>query len=162
VLAGLYSPLPELVRVVPAYVQAVLLPFEGRIIIDGIVSSPGVQLHFGAGMRRTFAAQYAEARARSEIRTALIPSATARASVLQPLAKSSRAVKARSSSILGGWSSASKATTKVTRSGRGWAMLDDDDVLRGRLYIHRGDDSAFEAVRVQAATKTRRRHRGGG
>ena len=213
---GLYSPLPELVRAVPAYVQAVLLPFEGRIIIDGIVSSPGVQLHFGAGMRRTFAAQYAEARARSEIRTALIPSATAQASVLQPRSKSSRAAKARSSSILGAWRITGtelwdqdaldlieeariyfgkdklgelamiavradvdyRLETREGKqrvefsfegddegdpcSGRGWAMLDDDDVLRGRLYIHRGDDSAFEAVRVQAATKPRRRRGGGG
>jgi hypothetical protein len=47
-------------------------------------------------------------------------------------------------------------------SGRGWATLDDDNVLRGRLYIHRGDDSAFEAVRVHTANNKRRRRGGGG
>lgn len=34
-------------------------------------------------------------------------------------------------------------------SGRGWAVVGRDDVLRGRILIHRGDDSAFEAVRVK-------------
>jgi len=211
---GLYSPLAELIRAVPAYVQAVLLPFEGRIIIDGIISSPGVQLHFGAGMRRTFEAQYAEARARSVIRTTLISSATPQA-LKRPRSKSSRAAKARSSSILGTWRITSTelwdrdaldlideafvhfgkqqlgelamiavradidyrldTRDEIQRvefsfegdddgdpcSGRGWATLDDDDVLRGRLYIHRGDESAFEAVHVSAAKARRRRGSGG-
>ena len=39
---GLYSPLTELVRAVPAYVDACLLPFGERIIIDGILTSPGM------------------------------------------------------------------------------------------------------------------------
>jgi hypothetical protein len=30
-------------------------------------------------------------------------------------------------------------------SGRGWAVLDEDGHLRGRIFIHDGDDSAFEA-----------------
>lgn len=34
--------------------------------------------------------------------------------------------------------------------------------IRGRLYIHRGDDSAFEAVRVGTHSKARRRTRRGG
>jgi hypothetical protein len=42
-------------------------------------------------------------------------------------------------------------------SGRGWAALGDDDVLRGRLYIHRGDDSAFEAERVGTTRSEPRR-----
>jgi hypothetical protein len=32
--------------------------------------------------------------------------------------------------------------------GRGWAMLKDDE-LRGRIYIHASDDSAFRAVRAK-------------
>lgn len=31
-------------------------------------------------------------------------------------------------------------------SGRGWAKLKKDGTLTGRIYIHRGDDSAFKAV----------------
>lgn len=34
-------------------------------------------------------------------------------------------------------------------SGRGWAVLDADE-LRGRLFFHRGDDSAFVAKRKAA------------
>jgi hypothetical protein len=32
-------------------------------------------------------------------------------------------------------------------SGRGWAVLADDEVLRGRIYFHFGDDSGFQAAR---------------
>jgi hypothetical protein len=34
-------------------------------------------------------------------------------------------------------------------SGRGWATLGDDEVLRGHLYFHLGDDSAFRAERFK-------------
>jgi hypothetical protein len=30
--------------------------------------------------------------------------------------------------------------------GRGWAVLDGDEI-EGRIFFHRGDDSAFRAVR---------------
>jgi hypothetical protein len=33
-------------------------------------------------------------------------------------------------------------------SGRGWATLERDRGLRGRLYFHLGDDSGFHATRV--------------
>jgi hypothetical protein len=32
-------------------------------------------------------------------------------------------------------------------SGRGWAVLEDDGSLRGRIFFHLGDDSGFLAVR---------------
>src|SRR4051794_33633522 len=32
-------------------------------------------------------------------------------------------------------------------TGRGWATLDGDGSLTGRIYIHGADDSAFRAVR---------------
>jgi hypothetical protein len=35
-------------------------------------------------------------------------------------------------------------------SGRGWATIQSDGTLRGRLYFHQGDDSAFTAVRAEA------------
>jgi hypothetical protein len=34
-------------------------------------------------------------------------------------------------------------------TGRGWATLEDDGVLRGHLYFHLGDDSAFRAERFE-------------
>lgn len=204
---GLYSPLAELVRV-PAYVHAVVLPFGDRIIIDGILSSPGVQLDFGVGMRRMFEAQYADARKRSAIRTSLVSAPTPGS---RP--KRARAPKPSTSTIVGTWRITStelwdrdaldliepahlafsddnlgelamiavrgdidyRLATKEGRphvdftfagdddgqpiSGRAWATLHEDDVLRGRLYLHRGDDSAFEAVRMQGAPKARRRRR---
>jgi len=32
-------------------------------------------------------------------------------------------------------------------NGRGWAVLEGDDTLSGRIFIHNGDDSAFTARR---------------
>jgi hypothetical protein len=40
--------------------------------------------------------------------------------------------------------------------GRGWATLEPDGKLRGRIFIHRGDDSSFVAKRF-ADTKRRSR-----
>jgi hypothetical protein len=34
-------------------------------------------------------------------------------------------------------------------SGRGWAVLEPDGRLVGRIYIHQGDDSAFTAKRMK-------------
>lgn len=35
-------------------------------------------------------------------------------------------------------------------SGRGWATLEPDGSLRGRLYFHLGDDTGFHAARLMA------------
>ena len=43
-------------------------------------------------------------------------------------------------------------------SGRGWAILDGEQ-LRGRLFFHRGDDSAFTASRGERMSARRRRRR---
>ncbi len=45
--------------------------------------------------------------------------------------------------------------------GRGWAIIEQDGHLRGRIFIHRGDDSAFAAGREvgQAPPRGRRRSR---
>ena len=37
-------------------------------------------------------------------------------------------------------------------SGRGWAQLQKDGSLRGRIYIHGGDDSGFKAIRFEEDT----------
>lgn len=37
--------------------------------------------------------------------------------------------------------------------GRGWAALDSDGKLRGRVFIHRGDNSEFVAERDDAISK---------
>ena len=43
-------------------------------------------------------------------------------------------------------------------SGRGWAILDGEQ-LRGRLFLHRGDDSGFTAGRGEAVPARRRPRR---
>jgi hypothetical protein len=218
-VTGIYSPLAELVRTVPAYVDAVLLPFGGRIIIDGILTSPGVQLSFGAGMRRVFETQYAEARDRSQIRTSLLAPAATKADrkpSRSPVRRVRPKVKVGPSSVIGTWRITKSelwdrdaldlvehAFIRFERdqrgelaliavradvdyrldkrdgkprlefsflgddegdlcSGRGWAALDDDEVLRGRLYIHGSDDSSFEAERVNRPTVRKTSRRGGG
>ena len=46
-------------------------------------------------------------------------------------------------------------------SGRGWAVMNEADVLEGQLYIHCGDDSSFRATRGSKTTarKPRRTRR---
>jgi hypothetical protein len=41
-------------------------------------------------------------------------------------------------------------------SGRGWAVV-EGDVMTGRIFIHRGDDSAFTAARGDVAKAARAR-----
>lgn len=38
-------------------------------------------------------------------------------------------------------------------SGRGWARLEIDGTIEGRIFIHDGDDSAFRAVRFLPRSK---------
>jgi hypothetical protein len=40
--------------------------------------------------------------------------------------------------------------------GRGWAVLQIDGVLRGRLFFHQGDDSGFTAERPRVKRRLRR------
>jgi hypothetical protein len=53
----------------PIYLQAVLLPFKGQIIYDGVLISS--LLHFGPGYRRDLKETYQEAKARFGIITSL-------------------------------------------------------------------------------------------
>ncbi|MGQ0735812.1 MAG: hypothetical protein ACT4QD_19425 [Acidobacteriota bacterium] len=41
-------------------------------------------------------------------------------------------------------------------SGRGWAVLEDDQ-RQGRIFIHHGDDSSFTARRVERAARRGKR-----
>lgn len=76
-VVGLVSPLAELVgSVLPIYVQAVLLPFEGRIIYDSVLSA--YPLHFGGGYRRSLATTYRDLQEQGRFFTTLpTPLATA-------------------------------------------------------------------------------------
>lgn len=68
---GLYSSLAETVpgNMLPLMVEAVLLPFEGRLIYDGFLLPYPV--HFGGGCRRDFNQQYQRAKERGEVITSI-------------------------------------------------------------------------------------------
>ncbi|MBE2254347.1 MAG: hypothetical protein IAE78_32770 [Myxococcus sp.] len=38
-------------------------------------------------------------------------------------------------------------------SGRGWAVVDQDGKLTGRIFFHQGDDSSFTAARTKKALR---------
>jgi hypothetical protein len=58
---GLFSPINEILgQQLPLFTEAVLLPFEGRIIIDGILKPRSVT--FGSGIRQSLEDSYREAR----------------------------------------------------------------------------------------------------
>jgi len=66
------SPIAEIVGPdVPLYVQAVLLPFEGRIIYDSLLAP--YALTFGGGIRRRLREAYRDAQERDGLITSLPP-----------------------------------------------------------------------------------------
>jgi hypothetical protein len=71
---GLVSPVEEIVGTpLPVYVQAVLLPFEGRIIYDSLLAP--YPIAFGPGIRRSLREAYRDAQEREGVLTALSPPA---------------------------------------------------------------------------------------
>lgn len=44
-------------------------------------------------------------------------------------------------------------------TGRGWAVLTDENTLEGRIFFHLGDDSGFQVVRGRATLTTPNRNR---
>lgn len=69
---GLVSPIEDIVGpYLPIYVQAVLLPFDGRIIYDSLVTPYNVI--FGSGIRNDLKAAYRDAQEREGIITTLLP-----------------------------------------------------------------------------------------
>ncbi|MCP4361613.1 MAG: hypothetical protein GY796_26685 [Chloroflexi bacterium] len=64
---GLYDPLEEMFprQVLPLYVEAILLPFKGVIVYDGLLSS--YRISFGGGMKRNLKNTYMKAKRKGEI-----------------------------------------------------------------------------------------------
>ena len=69
---GLFRPIEEVVGLaLPIYTQAVLLPFEGQIIYDGMLDS--YPISFGPNIRRRLNETYRNAQEREGIITSLVP-----------------------------------------------------------------------------------------
>ena len=70
---GLFEPVDHVLggRPLPVYVKAVLLPFKGRIIYDGLLQSYSV--YFGGGISRNAADQYRAAKMKGMIIESLDP-----------------------------------------------------------------------------------------
>lgn len=70
---GIQDPLEEVIPsyALPLMVQAILLPYKGRIIYDGILQSYSV--HFGGGIRSDINHTYAVAKQKDRILTTLEP-----------------------------------------------------------------------------------------
>lgn len=73
VVHGIQDPLDEVIPsyALPQMVEAILLPFKGRIIYDGLLS--GYNIHFGAGIRLNLNHSYMLAKQRNYIITTLEP-----------------------------------------------------------------------------------------
>lgn len=68
---ALADPFEVAVPYLPTMVDAVLLPFRGRIIYDGLLTTSGPMIMFGGGVRRMFDDSYREAKARFGVITSL-------------------------------------------------------------------------------------------
>jgi hypothetical protein len=72
---GLTNPLSEVVPFTPCFADAVLLPFDGRIIYDSLIVPFNVA--FGPGYRRDLEQTYRDAKERGAIITSLLPAGPA-------------------------------------------------------------------------------------
>jgi hypothetical protein len=72
---GIQDPLHEVIPsyALPQMVEAILLPFKGKIIYDGLLS--GYSIHFGGGIRSNLNRIYMAARQKGRIITTLEPDA---------------------------------------------------------------------------------------
>jgi hypothetical protein len=71
---GLVSPIEEIVGpYLPVYVEAVLLPFDGQIIYDSLLTTHAVS--FGPGIRASLRTAYRDAQEREGVITTLVPPA---------------------------------------------------------------------------------------
>jgi hypothetical protein len=70
---GIQDPLEEVIPsyALPQMVEAILLPFKGRIVYDGLLS--GYNIHFGGGIRSSLEHAYKTAKLRDRIITTLEP-----------------------------------------------------------------------------------------
>jgi hypothetical protein len=200
-VVALSEPLEVVIKQELPYIcKTVLLPFQGRIVYDGLLSGYNVLL--GSGIRRELNDAYNTAKKQHGIVTSL----PWRAEAPKAVAKRGTARKKRpkrGGGLVGLWRITwmetwdqdvvdeevegffefdgdgrgkfqfgyvqgtidyrtvqrdAKAAVEFSWDGndemdavhgRGWALLDGDEI-DGRIYIHRGEDSAFRAVKKKS------------
>ncbi len=76
-VAGLFTAVPDLIPDVPSYLETFLIPFENRIIWDGLVNLRPIR--FGSNIRKRFRGLYVSAKSNNEIITSLTGKAVATA-----------------------------------------------------------------------------------
>ena len=79
---ALYAAFDEIIprTLLPTYIHAVLLPYKGQIIYDGLLSRPTRTILFGGGLRRSFKEIYMVAKREGRIILSLDPAVQARVS----------------------------------------------------------------------------------
>ena len=64
---GVSTEISELLPNIPAFVKAILLPWKGKIIIDGFLESTGTNIVFGGKIKKMFRKSYNDAKKRGII-----------------------------------------------------------------------------------------------
>jgi hypothetical protein len=127
---GILDPLEELIPsyALPQMVEAVLLPFKGRIVYDGLLS--GYSIHFGSGIRSTLERAYSAAKVRDRIMTTLEPELAAPSRV-KPRKDNSLQLKEVSASLakLKSDSPLQKAALALARASIELSLLDSEQAL---------------------------------
>jgi len=97
-VVALTEPFEDLIgSYLPRMVETVLLPFQGRIVYDGLLS--GYNISFGGGIKRSLNDSYRQAKSRQGIVTSLpvelVPITAAKSSKLRKSKKTSKQILKR-------------------------------------------------------------------
>jgi hypothetical protein len=135
---GIQDPLEEVIPsyALPQMVEAVLLPFKGRIVYDGLLS--GYSIHFGSGIRSTLERAYSAAKIRDRIVTTLEPELAAPSQV-KPKKNITPQLKQASDSLakLKSDSPLQKAALALARASIELSLLDSEMALGpGEVEAH--------------------------
>ncbi|KAF0107119.1 MAG: hypothetical protein FD146_1960 [Anaerolineaceae bacterium] len=125
---GIQDPLEEIIPsyALPRMVEAILLPFKGYIIYDGLLS--GYNVHFGGGIRSDLKYTYTVAKTKGRIITTLEPN-TASPKPVKPKKNSLPQLKELTASVtaLKGNTPLQNAALAIARTGLDLALADAQD-----------------------------------
>ncbi len=144
---GIQDPLEEVIPsyALPQMVEAILLPFKGRIIYDGLLS--GYSIHFGGGIRSNLNRTYMIAKQKNRIITTLEsdPKAPIDVEPRKSIVPQWREVSATLAKVKGG-SPLQKSTLVLIRASLGLSIAEDEGTLTP-------DEISKQAQRIFKASK---------